>query len=124
MEPARAAPHPAFMKLSTPLVALIAFTAWSLYLVVGESPVGFLTLAWREPWAAQMLTDLAVACFLVSTWMVRDARTHRIPVAPYLVATLLLGSIGPLAYLVHREVRGTSRDRSSGSVRLSDAAGH
>lgn len=93
------------MSYRTPLTVLIVFTAWSLWLVAGESPVGFLTLSWREPWAAQMLTDLAVACFLVSIWMVRDARARGIPAAPYLLATLLLGSIGPLAYLVHRGVR-------------------
>jgi hypothetical protein len=93
-------------RVLLPLLALLAFVGWSIWLVGGDSYFGFLYLARDEPWAAQMLTDLAVACFLVSSWMIRDARIHRLPVAPYLIATLFLGSIGPLAYLVHRGVRG------------------
>jgi hypothetical protein len=94
-------------RVAIPLALLVAFTAWSLWLVAGDSYLGFLRVAWREPWAAQMLTDLVVACFLVSSWMIRDARERRLPVAPYLIATIFLGSIGPLAYLVHRGVRRT-----------------
>lgn len=91
--------------LLLPLVVLVAFTAISLWLVAGESPIGFLTLARDEPWGAQVLLDLVIACSLFLGWMRRDARERGLPAAPYFVATVLLGSIGALAYLVHRGLR-------------------
>jgi len=101
-------------RVVLPSLALIVFVAWSMWLVADDSYLGFLRLAWREPWAAQMLTDLVVACFLVSSWMIRDARARRLPVAPYLIATLCLGSVGPLAYLIHRGVRDGAPTRAVG----------
>ncbi|HUQ01362.1 MAG TPA: hypothetical protein VM261_02650 [Kofleriaceae bacterium] len=92
-------------KIAIPLVVLLAFSAFSLWVVGTEGYFGFLTLARDEPWGMQVLLDVAIACFLYSTWMVRDAREQKLPVAPYLVAMLFLGSIGALAYLVHRGVR-------------------
>jgi hypothetical protein len=89
-------------KIAIPLLVLLAFSAFSLWVVATEGYFGFLTLARDEPWGMQLLLDVAIACFLYSTWMVRDARERGLPVVPYLVAMLFLGSIGALAYLVHR----------------------
>jgi hypothetical protein len=51
---------------------------------------------------AQVLADLVIALTLVLCWLWRDARaTGRNP-WPWLVATLALGSFGPLAYLLTR----------------------
>jgi hypothetical protein len=92
-------------KIAIPLVVLLAFSAFSLWVVATKGYFGFLTLARDEPWGLQVLLDVAISCFLYSTWMVRDARERKLPVAPYLVAMLFLGSIGALAYLVHRGLR-------------------
>jgi len=84
-------------KILVPLVALCAFSAFSLWVVATEGYFGFLTLARDEPWGLQVLLDVAIACFLYAIWMVRDARERKLPVAPYLVMMLFGGSLGASA---------------------------
>jgi hypothetical protein len=91
------------------VAALLAFTAYSLVVVAGHGYTGFLTLAAREPWAMQMLIDLVIALGLFLIWAYRDARARGLPYWPFAAITLVLGSIGALAYLVVREVKGSGR---------------
>lgn len=93
------------MNKLAPLVILVVFTLFSTAVVVRHGYFGFITLALREPWALQMLLDLAIALFLVAGWLRRDARARGIEAWPYLLALPFLGSISPLAYLVHRRLR-------------------
>lgn len=83
-------------------VILAAFSAFSLWVVDGHGYTGFLSLAAREPWALQMLLDLVIALSFAVGWMRADARRRGLAWWPYLAATLLLGSIGVLAYVVRR----------------------
>jgi hypothetical protein len=101
-------------KRLVPLV-LVAFLAYSSWVVIRCGYFGFLILASREPWAMQMLLDLSIALFLVGAWMRRDARERSLPVVPYLVLLPLLGSIGVLAYLVHRSVVASTCHEASRS---------
>ena len=91
-------------------VVLLPFAAFSSRVVMQDGYTGFLHLAAREPWALQMLLDLGIALTFVGVWMVRDARSRGLRAWPWVLATLLLGSIGPLAYLVTTGV--TDRARS------------
>lgn len=85
---------------------LAGFAAYSLWVVAGHGYTGFLVLAWREPWAMQMLVDLVIACGFGIGWMMRDAKKHQITTWPFIVTTVALGSIGLLGYVV---VRGFTR---------------
>ena len=85
---------------------LVPFVAYSLWVVAGFGYTGFLALAWREPWAMQMLLDLVIACSFGLGWLFADARKHSITTWPFVVATVLLGSVGLLGYVV---VRGLTR---------------
>ena len=83
-------------------LALAVFGAFSCWVVATQGYFGFIRLADREPWALQMLIDLVIASSFAVTWMVRDARKRGIASWPFVVATLLLGTIGVLAYCVRR----------------------
>lgn len=92
-------------KAAVAAVILIVFTAFSLWVVAGHGYFGFLTLARDEPWGLQLLLDLAIACSFAVGWMVADARKRQLTVWPFVVTTLFVGSIGPLAYVVRRGLR-------------------
>jgi len=100
-------PHIPRMKKLLPAIVLLPFTAYSLLVIEQNGYFGFLTLATREPWAMQMLLDLCISLFLVGAWIRADARARGIPAWPYLVALPFVGSIGALAYLVHRAFKAS-----------------
>jgi len=89
-------------------VILVAFSAFSLWVIAGHGYTGFLTLAGREPWAMQMLIDLVLACSFGLAWLSNDARRRGIPRWPFVIATVFLGSIGLLDYLVYRALKPRS----------------
>lgn len=96
-------------KPTIQVLALVAFTAYSLYVVVRHGYFGFCVLAWHDDWAMQMLLDLTIALCLVGGWLRRDAQSRGMAAWPYLVALPLVGSISPLVYLAHRRLRAGSR---------------
>lgn len=53
--------------------------------------------------AAQVLADLVIALTLVMTWVWQDAKAIGRNPWPWLIATLALGSFGPLIYLLTRK---------------------
>ena len=88
------------------VVVLAVFGAFSGWVVVTHGYLGFIDVARREPWALQMLIDLAIACLVAIGWMIGDARRRHITVWPFVAVTLVAGSIGLLAYLVRRAISG------------------
>jgi hypothetical protein len=96
----------------TAAVVLAAFTAFSLWVVYGYGYTGFLTLAGREPWALQLLLDLAISLSFTLGWLRADAQKRGIAAWPYFVAALFLGSIGVLAYVVRRGMSAAPRSAS------------
>ena len=104
------------MKKLLASLVLLPLTVFSVIVIVEHGYFGFVTLSLREPWALQMLLDLAVALFFVGGWMRRDARAHGIPVMPYLLLLPFVGSISALGYIVHRSL-AASRETTRGSTR-------
>ena len=78
---------------------LIPFTILTLYVLYQVGYVEIFAYHTRSPAGWQVFTDLVVALILVLTWMIPDARKNQRRIWPWIVATLLLGSIGPLLYL-------------------------
>ena len=95
------------MKAGNVVIAfvLVAFTAYSILVVVQHGYFGFMSLAYHQPWAMQMLLDLTIALFLVGRWLRRDAQTRKINPLPYMVGLVFVGSISPLVYLLHRQLK-------------------
>lgn len=92
------------MRLLLLAAAFVVFTGYTLYVMAGNGVLGFVTLAGREPWALQLFTDLLVMLTLFAAWVWRDAPQHKLARVPYVVVVLTMGSMGALAYLVHREI--------------------
>lgn len=84
-----------------------AFAIYTAFVVADQGYLGFVELAMTGGWAAQIFIDLCIALILFALWMFPDARAHGIPPWPYFLATLTLGSIGALAYLIHRTAKHT-----------------
>ncbi len=91
------------LRLPVLVTVLALFTGYSLHVTWAEGYWGFLTLALEERWGMQVLLDLAIALTLAWGGLRRDAERMGINPWPYLIATPFLGSISPLAYLIHRQ---------------------
>ncbi|MBL9102587.1 MAG: DUF2834 domain-containing protein [Myxococcales bacterium] len=86
--------------LTIVLVDFLALTAWAV------AEVGFVQIfagLLDNPGSVQVGVDLLLAIGMIAAWMWVDARKHGLTVAPYLLLTATLGSIGPLVYLIRRE---------------------
>lgn len=98
------------------IAVFAAFTIYTTGVVIDHGYTGFIELALAGGWGAQMFIDLVIALLLFSIWMFPDAREHGIPPLPYFLLILFTGSVGALAYLVHRTLKEGSRGASPQST--------
>ncbi len=95
------------------LVAVLAgFSALTAHAFVTVGYFGVFDYELATVAGRQVLIDLVIACSLILLWMIGDARERGLPWLPYAALTLALGSIGPLAYLIHRELAPARRSAS------------
>lgn len=96
-------------RITLALVVFLVFTGYSLTVVADRGLADLLALLAQKGWAVQLFLDLALALTMFWIVAVPDARRRGIAFWPYLVLTPMLGSIAPLAYFVHRELRARAR---------------
>jgi hypothetical protein len=84
-------------------VILIVFGIQGVYVLSQVGYWGIWINNLNHPAGQQVLADLVIALTLVMTWMWRDAKATGRTIWPWLVATLILGSFGPLFYLLTRK---------------------
>jgi hypothetical protein len=88
-------------------LVLVDFVALTAYVVAQTSLSAFvptaIEIARQSPWGLQLLVDFGIAIALILAWIVTDARARGVAAWPYVLLTLCLGTIGPLAYLIRRE---------------------
>jgi hypothetical protein len=90
-------------------LVFVAFAALTAVAFEEFGLPGFLAALNANSVIHQVFTDLVIA-LSIATWFIRrDARELGLPWLPYLGVTLLLGSFGPLAYLIHRELASRPR---------------
>ena len=81
---------------------LAAFLALSAYAVSLHGYVGVFEAVTANAATTTAFADLVIALSLIVVWMWQDARTRGVSVLPYVLITLVLGSAGPLLYLIRR----------------------
>ncbi len=97
----------------TVLIGLtIPFALVTTCAVVQVGYTGIVACHLSNPAGWQVLFDPGVALILVLSRMLADARQHRRTVWHYVVATLLPGVFGPLAYLIASRCGKTARPGS------------
>jgi len=85
------------------VVTLILFGALSAAALRHHGYFGIFALHFQTFGGMQVLIDLVIALILVMVWMWRDAKATGRNVWPWIIATLALGSFGPLVYLLTRK---------------------
>jgi hypothetical protein len=84
-------------------IVLVLFGALTAVALYQHGYWGIVAPHFRSTGAGQVFADLVIALVLVLIWIWRDARaTGRNP-WPWVLATLALGSFGPLVYLLSRK---------------------
>jgi hypothetical protein len=89
------------------ILAFAAFGAYSTYVLFDVGYVGILRTHLINSGSVQVACDLVIALSLVCVWIVQDARSRGRNPWPYVIATIFLGSFGPLLYLL---LRGQAKD--------------
>lgn len=82
---------------------LIDFTVFSVWVMWDIGYMGIWQAGFTDSGSLQILLDLAICCMIFISWMIGDAKARGVNPAPWIVATLAMGSIAPLAYLLVRE---------------------
>lgn len=93
------------MQRSLIVVVLVLFGALTAAALWHHGYWGIVAPHFQTFGAAQVFADLVIALVLVMVWMWRDARSSGRKPWPWIAATLLLGSFGPLVYLLTRPAK-------------------
>jgi hypothetical protein len=84
------------------IVALLLFGGVTAAALWQHGYWGILAPHFQSWGGAQVLMDLVISLTLVLCWLWRDARACQRNPWPWLLATLVVGSFGPLLYLLTR----------------------
>ena len=88
----------------------LPFLLLTIYAVSQVGYVGIFDYHRHSPAGWQVFADLVVALLLLLTFMIPDAKERGMNPWPWVVATFLMGSLGPIAYFIFR------REKSGGSA--------
>ena len=92
-------------------LVLVAFTALNVEAIATYGYVGLFEVLLSNLAGVLVGVDIVIAISLILFWMAGDARERGLPFWPHAILALLLGSIGPLSYLIHRELKARSAAR-------------
>lgn len=91
------------MQRTLLLITIILFGALSAVALWEHGFWGIIAPHFQSSGAGQVFADLVIALTLAMIWMWHDAKATGRNVWPWIVATLALGSFGPLFYLLTRK---------------------
>lgn len=91
------------MQRTLLLVTIILFGALSAVALWQHGFWGIIAPHFQSFGAGQVFADLVIALTLAMIWMWHDAKATGRNAWPWIIATLALGSFGPLFYLLSRQ---------------------
>ena len=91
------------MQRALIVVTLILFGALSTVAIIEHGFVGIFMSPMQSLASTQIFFDLVISLTLVMIWMWHDAKANGRNIWPWLIATLAVGSFGPLVYLLTRK---------------------
>ena len=91
------------MQRTLIVITLVLFGALSAVALIEHGLVGLFTTPLQSLAGQQVFADLVISLTLVMIWMWHDAKATGRNVWPWLIATLAVGSFGPLIYLLTRK---------------------
>ena len=103
------------MRIALLSLVLVVFVALEIAAIAAFVYLGVFEAMASNDATRLAFLDLVIALGLVLIWMKQDAGERALAFWPYAVATVALGSVGPLAYLLYRELhaaRSTSPQRA------------
>jgi hypothetical protein len=92
------------IRLTVLLAVIAVFGALSARALIDVGYFGIIAPHFRSWGEAQVLADLVILAVLACRWMARDARARGTTAWPFIAVTMVAGSLGPLLYLVAREL--------------------
>jgi hypothetical protein len=104
------------VRIAVLTLVFLGFAGLNVHVIETIGYGGFWQAIFGNRAAEAAVVDLAIAIGLITVWMWNDAQEQRLPFWPYAVVGFLLGSLGPLAYLIHRELRVLRATRPRGVV--------
>ena len=88
-------------------ITLLLFGALTVMALREVGYIGLFMSPLQSLAGMQIFIDLVIALSLVMVWLWRDAQTTGRNAWPWLLATLMLGSFGPLLYLLIKKPSAT-----------------
>ena len=89
------------------ILTLLLFGALSAVALWQHGYWGIIAPHFQSVGGGQVLADLVIALTLVMVWMWHDAKAAGRNPWPWIAATLVVGSLSPLLYLLTRKPAGT-----------------
>ena len=87
------------------IVVITAFGVLSGYALMEHGYWGIIAYHFPSSAGWQVMTDLVIVCTLAIVWMLSDARKTGRNAWPFVALTVVLGSFGPLFYLLFGQLR-------------------
>ncbi len=97
---------PKMVLLELVLVSFLSFTGYAIWSV---GYLGFFELVLSSTVSTLLFVDLSICLTLAAVWMWQDSRESGVSPLPYFIVGLLFGAAGPLAYLIHKEMKTARR---------------
>ena len=105
-------------KPSSPVLPLVllVFAVFSVWVGVTD-PVGWVAVV-QAKWGAQIGLDLCISLSLLWTFLLRDPGVRAARPWPWMLATIPLGSIAPMLFLVIHRARARRESMPNATTRL------